>query len=117
MKPSIVDLPCTTEDLAAPASKPARNRPGRGPRVWKAYQPRPEWAIKQQRFDSGLDRLLQTRRPGQVFTQSEIARECGVSHQAIYLLERDGLKKAGRHLRRIFGLSLQEFFSERSGSL
>ena len=44
-------------------------------------------------IDAGLAALKAVQEPGQCFTQQEIADACGVTHQAIALIERRALRK------------------------
>ena len=44
-------------------------------------------------FDAGLQRLLESRAPGQEYTQREIASACGVHHSRVQQIERTALRK------------------------
>jgi hypothetical protein len=58
---------------------------------------------------AGCARLQARRSPGQTFTTSEIAAECGVDDQSIAYTERMALRKFSRELLRHAGL-IEEIF-------
>jgi transcriptional regulator len=62
-------------------------------------------------IDAGLDALLASRRPGQTFTQAEIAAATGLTRGGVHMAE----KRAMRHLREAFrrelGLNYAEIVS------
>ena len=63
-------------------------------------------------IESGLDRLLAKRQPGQVFSEIEIARECGVSHQSIRLVTIRAMHKLRQKLIEIEATTGLNFLEE-----
>lgn len=56
-------------------------------------------------LDAGLEYLKSIQQPGQRFSRYEIARACGVTHQAIEQREKKILEK----IRKRFGIELREY--------
>lgn len=61
------------------------------------------------RIDAALARLAADRKPGQTFSQVEIAKACGISRGAVYLMEREAKKHLREKLRRALGLTWSQF--------
>lgn len=57
-----------------------------------------KFAPKGQQIDDGLERLMQSRRPGQTFSQDEIAAACGCHRRNIQFIEKRAIYKFTRRL-------------------
>lgn len=53
---------------------------------------------REQRYEVGMAASAATLHLGQIRSQLELARACGVSHQAIQQVEKRGLRKLRPHL-------------------
>ena len=51
-------------------------------------------------FDAGLQRMIDTKKPGETFTLDEIAAQCGVTRERVRQIEQSALKKCRRILDR-----------------
>lgn len=81
---------------------PAPGRAGNGGGRVKGVQ------LRDGSIEAGLHCLSMVSKPGQTFTQGEIAQACGCSRTLIYLTEQRALKKIRERLRRELKVSYAE---------
>lgn len=74
----------------------------------------PETGIQDGSYEAGLYVLSQVARPGQSFTQGEIAWACGVTRSAIFLTEQIALRKLRERMRIALRMDYAKFFAEGS---
>ena len=56
-----------------------------------------------------LKQLARERTPGETFSRHQIAAYCGVSPQAIMLMEKKAMRKIKERMRKKLGLSWEQF--------